>query len=319
MRRRVLLFAALVAALSFAVPAGARVSPKCFGAAAREPGHPCENPRLRRTVVPTPDRAPLIPNITCDKQRITDAMATCAFGVPERDAVETVALIGDSHAQHWRPAVGIVARHRRWRVLDITVPHCLLTTTPSGIGPPFPTLCPQWDADVIAWLTAHPEIRTVILSGNAVQPITAPAGASRYLARVQGLAERLPELPPSVTSLIVIRDSPRLRLTTHDCVRHAMIRRKPAGRRCALPRRFALPRDPLVGAARLQTSRHVSVVDLSEHFCNASVCFPVVGGVLVHRDTDGHLSKLFARTLGPFLARAIDAFGPRGQDAGAPL
>jgi hypothetical protein len=296
---------ALLAAVLVASPAHARPVPKCFGAAARDPEHPCTNPRLRLTVVPTPDQAPLIPNIDCERVSVTEAMATCAFGPPEG---EPVALVGDSHAQHWRPAVGVVARLRGWRVFDITVPHCLLTTTPSGIGPPFPTLCPQWDADVIAWLTAHPEIRTIILSANALQPITAPAGASRYETRVSGLLARLALLPPSVTSLIVIRDTPRIRLRTHDCVRRAMLDGRPAGRACALPRKLALPRDPLVAAAQLQTARAAHVVDLTDHFCNARKCFPVVGGVLVHRDVDSHITKLFALTLGPYLARAIDRF-----------
>ena len=235
---------------------------------------------------------------------VTEVMGTCAFGPGDG---EPVALIGDSHAQHWRPAVGVVARELHWRVFDITVPHCLLTTTPSGLGPPFPTLCPQWDADVLAWLTAHPEINTIVLSANAVQPITAPAGASLYATRVRGESERLAQLPASVTSLIVIRDTPRIHLRTHDCVRRAMARRKPAGKACALTRKFALPRDPLLAAARQQTARAVHVVDLSAHFCTAHACFPVVGGVLVHRDVDGHLSKLFARTLGPYLARAISS------------
>jgi hypothetical protein len=260
-------------------------------------------------VTPTPDHAPLIPNVDCHLQKVTEVMATCAFGVPAAKAAQTVALIGDSHAQHWRPAVAVVARERHWRVFDITVPHCLLTTTPSGIGPPFPTLCPQWDADVIAWLTAHPEIRTILLSANALQPITAPAGTSRYEARVHGLSERLGQLPASVASLIVIRDTPRIRLTTHDCVRRAMAEKRPPGLACALPRAFALPRDPLVAAARMQTSRAVHVVDLSRHFCSAHRCFPVVGGVLVHRDVDSHITKLFAQTLGPYLARAIATSG----------
>ena len=307
--RRGLLVAAVVAPLSFVAPVHAASTPRCFGAAARDAAHPCRNPALRLTVTPTPDQAPLIPNVDCSKEKVTEAMSTCAFGVAAAKAVQTVALIGDSHAQHWRPAVAVVARKRRWRVFDITVPHCLLTTTPSGIGAPFPTLCPQWDADVIAWLTAHPEIRTIVLSANALQPISVPAGTSRYQARVNGLLERLGQLPASVTSLIVIRDTPRIRLTTHDCVRRAIAQKRPAGQACALPRTFALPRDPLVAAARLQTARAAHVVDLSSHFCSRRQCFPVVGGVLVHRDVDSHISKLFALTLGPYLARAIASSG----------
>jgi hypothetical protein len=47
------------------------------------------------------------------------------------------------------------------------------------------------------------------------------------------------------------------------------------------------------------------VVDLTPHFCGRRRCFPVVGGVLVHKDTD-HLTRRFSRTLGPYLLRATD-------------
>jgi len=63
--------------------------------------------------------------------------------------------------------------------------------------------------------------------------------------------------------------------------------------------------DAEVSAAKLLRSRGAQVVDLTPQFCGSRTCFPVVGGVLVHKDVD-HLGQLFARTLGPFLLRAVD-------------
>ena len=54
----------------------------------------------------------------------------------------------------------------------------------------------------------------------------------------------------------------------------------------------------------LRSARGARVVDLTRQFCGRRYCFPVVGGVLVHRDAD-HLTQLFAHTLGPFVLRRV--------------
>ena len=293
------------AVLSVGASAHAAVTPKCFGAAARDPDRPCENQRLRLTVTPTPDEATMIPNDDCVKERITDALAQCSFGVPAEQAVETVVVVGDSHAQQWRPALAVVARARLWRVLEVAIPHCLFSTALTGVGEPFTSWCPLWNHDVIEWLGAHPDLRTVFVSGNTLQSIVVAEGRSSFQTRVDGYVSRWKQLPPSVERVIVIRDTPQDRVATYDCLRRAMTHQQPPGPACAIRRRLALRTDPAAVAARLLGARNVSVADLTPQFCDRRVCFPVVGGVLVRRDGD-HLTRLFARTLGPFLLRRIN-------------
>ena len=79
----------------------------CFGAAARDPLLRCEDERLRMTVFPSPDDAVLEPNSPCLLLGLTGLLNPCAFG-SQRPARATVALIGDSHASHWRAAVDVV-------------------------------------------------------------------------------------------------------------------------------------------------------------------------------------------------------------------
>jgi len=43
---------------------------------------------------------------------------------------------------------------------------------------------------------------------------------------------------------------------------------------------------------------------MNDFICDARWCYPVVGGALVFKDRN-HLTEVFARTLGPYLARAI--------------
>jgi SGNH domain-containing protein len=89
--------------------------PSCFGAAARDPRRrPCENPSLRRTVVPTPLQAAKRPNTLCAVVERASTVTVCAFGPRPAHPERTVALVGDSHAVHWRPAFERITRARRW-------------------------------------------------------------------------------------------------------------------------------------------------------------------------------------------------------------
>jgi len=298
--------AALVAALLAASAAEAAATPKCFGAAARDPQRQCENPRLRLVVRPTPDEAAITPNLACTRAQLTEVLDECAYGLPAEQARETVAMIGDSHASHWRAALAVVARRKRWRVLEIGRPHCPLSTATPDSGEPVSSDCKVWNEQVVSWLADHPEVRTVFVSANAQAPIVVPAGHTEYPTRVKGYVEAWRGLPASVQRIVVIRDNPTDRTRTHDCVRRALAKRRPAGPACATLRRVVLPRDAGVTAARRLRARGARVVDLTRYFCGRRHCLPVVGGALVHKDVD-HLTQLFAGTLGPFLLRRIDA------------
>ena len=57
--------------------------PKCFGAAARDPRHPCSNAKLRYKVVPTPIAARRAPNHPCKVIERHDDIQICEFGAPK--------------------------------------------------------------------------------------------------------------------------------------------------------------------------------------------------------------------------------------------
>ena len=138
---------------------------------------------------PTPDEAAITPNLACTRAQLTEVLDECAYGLPAEDARETVAMIGDSHAAHWRAALAVVAKRKRWRVLEIARPHCPLTTATPDSGEPVSSECGAWNRDVVSWLAEHPEVRTVFVSANAQAPIVVPAGHTEYPTRVKGYVE----------------------------------------------------------------------------------------------------------------------------------
>ena len=59
----------------------------------------------------------------------------CEFGVPAAEARNTIALIGDSHAAHWRAALEIVAQQVKWRGISITRSGCPYTRAVARLDP----------------------------------------------------------------------------------------------------------------------------------------------------------------------------------------
>lgn len=287
----------------------AAASPPCFGAAARDPLHPCVNTALDRTATPTPDDAALEPSSPC--RPIGNAVPpACKFGPPRDTAQSSVALLGDSHGEHWRAALTFVAQQRNWHGISMTRNDCPFTfaTTP-GKG-----RCKGWVGRVLRWLRVHPEVHHVVVSANSGSGVTPAGGQSFVTAKVDGYIEAWKALPRTVHDVFVIHDVPHGRYDTNDCVRRALAKRRNPALRCARPRKDALAPDFEAKAAERTDSSRVHLIDLTPFMCDEQRCYPVVGGALVIKDV-GHLTRTFSTTLGPFLGRAISEVldpGPPG-------
>jgi hypothetical protein len=297
--------AMLVALLVLAAGASSAVAaPPCFGAAAHDPEHPCSNPALRHKVTPHPDDAVLMTDAPCDP--VGESTELCTFGVPAASSSATIALFGDSHARHYRATVGAVAAAHRFHGISLTRPSCPFSLAPLDAHEPVPSHCAAFNRGVIRYAADHPEIDTVFVSESR-EKVVAMAGADPVEQQIQGYVAAWDALPASVTHVVVIRDPFYDRVGTPDCVTRALRHKQDPARACALPRARVLKADPAIAAAGRphRSGLRVDTIDLTPFFCGAKRCFPVIGGVLVHKDV-GHITQTFAATLGPYLLRAFD-------------
>jgi hypothetical protein len=255
-------------------------------------------------VTPTPADAVIDPNAPCTPIERADLLNVCAFGYEGSDARGVVALVGDSHAGHWRAAVDVVARARRWQGISLTRAGCPFSVAVARLPGVRQRQCVRWNMEVRDWIGGHPEVDTVVVSEHVGGRVVLARGRSALGTQVRGYARRWTSLPHAVRRIVVVRDTPRAGTGTLGCVAHAMARRVPAGPACAIPRAWSLGVDPAAIAAQHVRSRRIQLVDLTRFFCSRRMCFPVIGGALVHKDT-GHLTAVYSETLGPFLDRAI--------------
>jgi hypothetical protein len=232
-----------------------------------------------------------------------------------------IALVGDSHASHWRAAVEVVAERKGMPAVSLARSRCPFIDATVLLPRPDQIRCRDWNREVKAYLTSHAEISTLFISERASAQFVLAKGKDNFETQVGGHIALWRSLPATIRRIVVIRDTPRSSAASALCVQRAFAARRAAGRRCSRPRAQALHRDPAVVAARRLRSPRVHAIDLSSFFCDAQRCFPVVGGAFVYKDLD-HISTVYARTLGPYLLRAYDAIAPSSpapSASGGPL
>jgi SGNH domain (fused to AT3 domains) len=241
---------------------------------------------------------------TCAPAAHDPGIDVCSFGARQAGAAATIALVGDSHAQHWRPAVDGVARAKHWFAYSVALGGCPYSTATRVIPEPLRLVCKTRNALVPDWFAEHPEVHTVFLAQIAGVEWDFPPGTDQFEGQVQHYLEAWAQIPPTVTRVIILRDTPKAERGTRSCIRSAISRHQDAGIRCRVPRSVALTRDPAVEAMRRLGSPRFEVVDLTRDFCDARWCYPVIGGALVQKDVN-HLTPVFVATLTPYLLRAV--------------
>jgi hypothetical protein len=282
-------------------------APPCFGAAARDPSQPCENPDLQLAAQPSPARAKVLHDPYCDRQTHPGLLSTCAFGAAQEDAAATFALIGDSHAASLKVPLEVVALGRRWRGISIVRATCPAT---QAARPVLRTRrrarqCVQWNREVLEWLADHRAVRTVFLSAYAGAQVGRAGGNGMFATARAGYRDEIRRLLRQVRRVVVIRDVPTAAGDHLRCVATALREGRGPATACTQPRRRALRRDPLAAAARSMRSPRVRLIDLTDRFCDDRRCYAVIGGALVHHDRT-HMTTAFSATLGPFILRALD-------------
>ena len=225
----------------------------------------------------------------------TAQVITCHFG--RSDAPRRAVLIGDSHAAQWFPALEKIAFNNDVQ-LDVMIRFsCAFTLAPRGKD--FAD-CEIWAAGVAAQLAADNPYDFIFLSSwakNLSGDVT--AGSLSRTEAIDGFRAAWEPLLNRGSKIVVIRDVPTLSDSPSRCLEQypqTMLS-------CATDRRAALA-APDIQFEAAELTAGVDNVDLTDYFCHESVCFTMVGGVVVYLD-DSHITQTFATVLAPPLAQRL--------------
>ena len=282
-------------------------TPQCLGAMAIVNADRCRGVVAADVLIPDPAVAGTDSwnNPACWAGVNDPTLRVCTFGPP--NAAIRLAAIGDSHNNALLVAWQAIAEHNGWRIDVAGHNGCYWTTVVQT--KPVPSMvdaCEAWKRSLNARLEATPPYDAILVTNArfSLPPRAAPGQDVTDLT-VAGLASAWKSQTVRGTRIIAIRDNPRL---AGDIVACVVKYREKSDYACSISAADGLgPRDALVEAAR--QSIGATVVDLTDIYCPAGRCLPVIGNVVVYQDRD-HLTATFVRTLVTVLSDRIRAALP---------
>jgi peptidoglycan/LPS O-acetylase OafA/YrhL len=220
----------------------------------------------------------------------------CVYGDPQ--GALTVALVGDSHAAQWFPALERIGLARHWRIVTFVKVACPFLDMRVGniaLKREYRE-CAAWNDATAARLRAiKPDLTLVSMSRFAIHPILARDAS--LAAQGAALARMIDRVPGRVA---VIVDTPDAGRDIPGC----LARHLADVRRCAISAdvAFAGNLGAIEQAATAATG--AGLIDLTARICRADPCPVVVDTMIVFRDMR-HLTATFSRSLATDLYRAM--------------
>ncbi len=286
----------------------------CFGAAALDEPGSCPKVPYDKLVPAPADAASDKSRAYQDVSGAEDCFSylpqfrqvRCTFG--DESASTEVALVGNSHAGQWLPALERLAERNRWRITTYLSSQCAAAETRQA----FPTeagteACLAWaDETTSAVVADEPD---VVLYTNRIS--VGAAGRSFEDSGdlySEGMESVLRRWDTAGLPVLVLRDTPAPDDSIPDC----LAQHPDDLSACDGPRAEWVPEDQSESAVRRIDSPRITFLDLNDHICPTRTCRAVIGGVVAYFD-GSHLTATYASTLdrylGPPLQQLLDREG----------
>lgn len=227
---------------------------------------------------------------SCQIDRSVLGSPRCIYG--DESAPTDVALIGDSHAMHFVPALRNVAERRGWRLVVFARPGCPIARVR------FSKRCDDWRRAMLRRIRGELQPELVIAStATRYRVIRRGRRIGRLKSRryvIWGLRRTFRGLRARRIRVTALRGTPRAPGDMPSCVLEH--RDDPGACAFELPRRWPF-------ASVVRAARKLGGVRLLEPLwavCPDRICPAVTdSGILVYRDRH-HLTATFVETLAPW-------------------
>lgn len=254
---------------------------------------------LSPSLAAAPDSKPTVFLNGCVRSWREVGQAECASG--DTASATTVALVGDSHAAMWNPALEPVAQQRHWRLETlgkVTCPLMDLPITSPYLGRHY-SECEQWRADIVRRLQAErPQLIVLSMSRR----YGADFGFTSFdPAWLDSLSRLVTRLRATGAAVLVLGPIPDPRSMVPACLSGHL----DTAVACFPARHDAVNDAGIAAEAAATTAAGGEYADLKALFCTDARCPVIVGNNLVYRD-DNHVTIEYAQTLGPVLGAIAD-------------
>ncbi|MFL4473381.1 acyltransferase family protein [Paeniglutamicibacter sp. MACA_103] len=288
------------------------VNSTCYGAGTL--AHPADCLPVASGFAPYPSavavsqqvRAPLFPG--CETDTLQVGESSCRLG-NSADPKLRVAVVGDSHASAWLPALVKIANERDWEI----VTHIRSGCSPSvaalkgaeKLGGTAERLCTESVRALGPKLAADPDLDAVIVAaqGNKRSWISSPGYEFKDPA-TEGFTSLWQSWIDAGKTVAVIHELPRLgNKNVPTCV--ASNPDDPLA--CAVSRKQGMSIRQNLQKALDSGTAPAGIVraDMTDSICSSQTCFAVIGSLITYYD-QSHLSHDFSASLAPGLAKELE-------------
>ncbi|KQO11399.1 hypothetical protein ASF06_01715 [Agreia sp. Leaf244] len=270
-----------------------------------------------------------VPAIYADDCQQVDADAeaiSCTYG--DTDSPKVVALVGDSKAAQWLPALDAFAQTSGLRLVTFAKSRCAFTDSLPLVGGKPYNACAAWNLNVLDDLRELKPV-SVITSQVGTKAASSETSVTESEEMSQGMARQWQKVMDMGTQVIVIGDNPNPGSNVYECVAEnpemidsCSFDKTAAVARSALPLQLealASLGGRVISASGDETSgadTRIALLDLTDAVCPTSgsgtKCQPVIGNVLVYRQ-GSHLTKTYVQSMENRLDPLLDRAGVLGK------
>jgi hypothetical protein len=263
---------------------------------------------------PATERGPVVPSLAQAAGNMSDAyptvsggqdcfarrpdyqLRTCVRGVA--GARVKVALVGNSHAAEWLPAIEQIARKQGWQITTYLASQCAAAEIREQYNlVSYSLACLHWVEAMTAKVTSG-SYDLVIMANKVSLPAVGYTFAASWQPYQVGYERVLDAFRRAHLTVVGIHDSPA---PTTVVIPRCLASHPGNYTPCDGTRTRWLPQEPLAAAMTALHDSQMSFVDLTDRICQPTICPAVVGGVVVYYDAS-HLTATYARTLAPYLS-----------------
>jgi peptidoglycan/LPS O-acetylase OafA/YrhL len=243
----------------------------------------------------------------CQTPIVGTRLRTCVVGDTHNYTL-TVAIAGDSVADQWRTPIQEMAKQRHWRVVVELHGECPWTATMTAqlrTSDPYPK-CQIWGKNVLDGLvnTYHPDVLVTSARPVLGTPSHSTPDATSFGQIADGMVTYWRRLAAHGTRIIAIKESPEPGRNVPDC----LSRPGATPQNCATPLSRAIVKKSPLEQAVAKSGGLARLIDMNSLICGPQTCNPIVGNVIVYRDTH-HLTLTYIDTLRPYFQRKLLATG----------
>lgn len=253
---------------------------------------------LRPSLRNARDDTPVSYGDGCHSSVHDSAVHPCVYG--DVHATIEVAILGNSHAAQWLPALIAIGNTDAWRIRSVTKSGCPAVPERYAAGTyAAGRSCTTWRKAAIEWLRGHPPDLIVVSDFRGYSIVDRNGrrldSADRQDAWKKGLSKLLDALPAS-SGKFVLGDTPRMRVDPVACLREHRTNISA----CETSRREANNWAHVAAERSAAASSGAHYRTLTGQVCPYDPCPVVVGHYLIWRE-ESHLTATYARLLAPSL------------------